>query len=39
MHNEELHDLYSLIDIVKTMKINTIRWAGHTARIGDEKFL
>jgi hypothetical protein len=35
LHNEELHDLYSLPTIVRVMKSRRTRWAGHVARMGD----
>jgi len=34
LHNEELHDLYSLPNIVRVVKSRRIRWAGHVARMG-----
>jgi hypothetical protein len=34
LHNEELHDLYSLSKIVRVIKSRRIRWAGHVTRIG-----
>jgi hypothetical protein len=36
LHNEELHDLYSLPSIIRIMK-SRIRWAGHIARIGEKR--
>jgi hypothetical protein len=33
LHNEELHDLYSLPSIIRIMKARRIRWAGHVARM------
>jgi hypothetical protein len=30
LHNEELHDLYSLPSIIRTIKLR-MRWAGHVA--------
>jgi hypothetical protein len=33
-HNEELHDLYSSLTIVRVIKWR-MRWAGHTARMGE----
>jgi hypothetical protein len=29
LHNEELHNLYSLPDIIRMMKSRRMRWAGH----------
>jgi hypothetical protein len=34
LHNEELHDLYSLPNIVRLIKSRRMRWAGHVARMG-----
>jgi hypothetical protein len=36
LHNEELHDLYSLPSIIRIIKSRT-RWAGHVARMGEKK--
>jgi len=37
LHNEELNDLYSLPNIVRVIKSRRMRWAGHVARIGEER--
>ena len=37
LHNEELNDLYSLPNIVRVVKSRRMRWAGHVARIGEDK--
>ena len=37
LHNEELNDLYSLPNIVRVVKSRRIRWAGHVARMGDDR--
>jgi hypothetical protein len=34
LHNEELHNLYSSPNIVRTIKSRRMRWAGHVARVG-----
>jgi hypothetical protein len=34
LHNEELHDLYSSLSIVRIINQRKTRWAGHLARIG-----
>jgi hypothetical protein len=34
LHNEKLHDLYYLPDIIRVIKLRTMRWKGHTARVG-----
>jgi hypothetical protein len=33
-HNEELHNLYSLPNIIKNDEIKESRWAGNAARMG-----
>jgi hypothetical protein len=37
LHNGELNDLYSLPNIVWEVKSRTMRWAGHVARMGEER--
>ena len=37
MHNEELNDLYSLPNIVRVVKSRRMRWAGHVARLGEDR--
>jgi hypothetical protein len=37
LHNEELHNLYSSPDIVRQVKSRRMRWAGHVARMGEER--
>jgi hypothetical protein len=34
LHNEELHDLYSLSNIVRVIKSRRMGWAGYVARMG-----
>jgi hypothetical protein len=34
LHNEELRDLYSSPSIIRMIKLRTMRWAGHVARMG-----
>jgi len=36
LHNEELNDLYSLLNIVRVVKSRRMRWAGHVARMGED---
>ena len=37
MHNEELNDLYSSPNIMRVIKSRRMRWAGHVARMGEER--
>jgi hypothetical protein len=37
LHNEELNDLNSLPNIVRVVKSRRMRWAGHVARMGEER--
>jgi hypothetical protein len=37
LHNEELHNLYSLTSIIRLMKSR--RWVGHVARMGRKGML
>ena len=37
LQNEELNDLYSSPNIVRVIKSRRIRWAGHVARMGEER--
>ena len=37
LHNEELSDLYSSPNIVRVIKSRRMRWAGHVARMGEER--
>jgi hypothetical protein len=37
LHNEDLNDLYSLPNIVRVVKSRRMRWAGHVARIGEDR--
>jgi hypothetical protein len=34
LHNDELHSLYSSLNIVRVIKSRWMRWAGHTGRMG-----
>jgi len=34
---EELNDLYSSLNIVRVIKSRRMRWAGHMARMGEER--
>jgi len=37
MHNEELNDLYSSPNIVRVIKSRRMKWAGHVARMGEDR--
>ena len=37
VHNKELNDLYSSPNIVRVIKSRRMRWAGHVARMGEER--
>jgi hypothetical protein len=37
LHNEELHNLYSLPSIIRIIKSRRIRWAGYVAWMGEKR--
>jgi len=37
LHNEELNDLYPSPNIVRVIKSGRMSWAGHVARMGEER--
>jgi hypothetical protein len=37
LHNDELHNLYSSPNIIRTLKLKRVRWAGHVARMGETR--
>jgi hypothetical protein len=37
LHSEELRNLYSYPDIIRQVKSRRMRWAGHVARLGEER--
>jgi hypothetical protein len=37
LHNEEMNDMYSLPNIVRVVKSRRMRWAGHVARMREER--
>jgi hypothetical protein len=37
LHSEEIHILYSSQNIITQIKSRRMRWAGHVARMGDER--
>jgi hypothetical protein len=34
LHNDELHSLYSSLNVVRVIISRRVRWAGHVARMG-----
>jgi hypothetical protein len=36
LHNEELNDLYSSLNIIRVIKSRRMRWAGYVARMGEK---
>jgi hypothetical protein len=36
LHGDDLHNLYSLLFIIRMMKSRRRRWAGHVARMEEE---
>jgi len=39
LHIEELNDLYSSPNIVRVIKSRRMRWAGHVARMGEDRWV
>jgi len=37
LHNEELNDPYSIPNTVRVLKSRRMRWAGHVARMGEDR--
>jgi hypothetical protein len=37
MHNEELHNLYLSENIIRQIESRRMRWAGHVARIREDR--
>jgi hypothetical protein len=37
LHSEELRNLYSFPNIIRQIKSRRMRWAGHVARMGEER--
>jgi hypothetical protein len=37
LHNDELNSLYSSPSIIRVIKSRRMRWAGHVARMGEER--
>ena len=38
-HNEELHDLCLLLNVIRVIKLGSLRWVGHVACMGENKIL
>jgi len=38
VHNEELQDLYSSLNIIRVLKTRSMRWVGHVARM-EERYI
>jgi hypothetical protein len=39
LHNNEIHDLYSSLSIIRIIKSKRMRWEGHVARLGRRRTL
>jgi hypothetical protein len=39
LYNEDLHNLYSSPDIIRQVKSRRMRWAGHVARMEEERIM
>jgi hypothetical protein len=39
LHSEELHILYSSLNIIRQIKSRRMRWVGHVACMGEERKL
>jgi hypothetical protein len=37
LHNEELHNMYSSLSIIRMIQSRRMRWAGHIARMGEKE--
>jgi hypothetical protein len=37
LHNDELHNLYSLPSIITVINSRTIKWAGYVAHMGEKR--
>jgi hypothetical protein len=37
LHDEELHNLYSLPSIIRIIKLRRMRWAGYVARMKEKR--
>jgi hypothetical protein len=39
LHSEELHNLYSSSNIIRTIKSRRMRWAGHVVQMGEKRIV
>jgi hypothetical protein len=39
LHNEELHNLYTSLNIILKIRLKRVSWAGYVERMGNEKCL
>jgi hypothetical protein len=37
LHNEELHNLYVSLNIIRVIKSRRMKWLGHVARMGQKR--
>jgi hypothetical protein len=37
LHNEELHSLYPLLNIIRIIRSRRMRWIGHLASMGEKR--
>jgi len=37
LHDEDLHNLYAILNIMRVIKPRRMRWAGHATRMGRDK--
>jgi hypothetical protein len=37
LHNEELHNLYSSLSLIRIIKSRMMRWAGYVARVREKR--
>jgi hypothetical protein len=35
LHNEELHNVYGSLSIIRVIKLQRMRWPGHVIRMGE----
>jgi hypothetical protein len=37
LHNEELHNLYTVPNVIRVIRSRNMTWAGHVARMGETR--